>query len=52
MFVIADNILVVGKGSSMEEALRDHDDNLTALLERCQMRRVKINKEKSRLRKT
>ena len=43
---IADDILVVGEGGSMEEAIRDHNDNLTALLERCRTRGVKINKEK------
>ena len=36
----------------MEEAIQDHDGNLTALLERCRMRGVKINKEKFRLRES
>ena len=47
MFVIADDIHVVGEGSSMEVAIRDHDDNLTALLERCRMQEVKIKKRNS-----
>ena len=51
-FGIADYILVVGEGGSIEEAMRDHDDNLTALLESCRMRGVKINKDIYRLRET
>ena len=52
MFVIANDIVVVGECGSMEEAIRDHDEDLTVLLERCRMRGVKINKEKFRLRET
>ena len=52
VFVIADDILVVGEGGSIEEAIRDHDGNLTAWFERCRMRGVKINKDKCRLRET
>ena len=52
MLIIADDILVTGEGSSTEEAIKNHDDNLTALLERCRMRGIKLNKDKFRLRET
>ena len=52
VFVIADDIFVVDKGGSMEEAIRNHDGKLLALLERCRMPGVKSNKEKCRLRET
>ena len=32
--VIADDILITGQGESEEEAMADHDRNLTGLLER------------------
>ena len=34
IYVIADDILITGQGKSKEEALKDHDRNLVALLER------------------
>ena len=43
---IADDILVTGVGERHDEALMDHDRNLTALLERCRARNFKLNKEK------
>ena len=33
--VVADDILCVGKGDTLEKAMIDHDRNLIALLNRC-----------------
>ena len=49
--VIADDMLVFGEGATVEEATIDHDRNLTALLERCRAKGVKLNREKVQLRK-
>ncbi|KAL9976590.1 hypothetical protein ACROYT_G013911 [Oculina patagonica] len=40
---IADDILVFGCGATDEEATRDHDKNLTGLLERCRDKGIKLN---------
>ena len=50
--VIADDILVFGKGQNDEEARRDHDENLEKLMKKCQEKSIKLNKDKVRLRKT
>ena len=42
--VIADDILVYGCGDSDEEALRDHDKNLKALLQRARVENLKFSK--------
>ena len=49
---IADDILVWGDGDTREEAIADHDKRLIALLERCQQKNIKLNKEKFLLKKT
>lgn len=41
-----DDILVIGKGKSMDEANRNHDENLMGLMEKLRENNVKINKEK------
>ena len=41
---IADDLLVTG--NTHEEALADHNRNLTALLQRCRERNLKLNKDK------
>ncbi len=43
---VADDILIFGQGDSYEEAERDHDTNLIALLERCRERNLKLNPKK------
>ena len=43
-------ILVYGKGSTNEEYIKDHDDNLTKLLEQVQALNLKLNKKKLKLR--
>jgi Reverse transcriptase (RNA-dependent DNA polymerase) len=46
---IADNLLVYGRGETNEEAQRDHDSNMLALLDRCRQKNIRLNKEKFRL---
>ena len=46
---IADDILITGSGDSLEEAQRDHDRNLLALLQRCRQKGLKFNRKKLRL---
>ena len=48
--VVADDIVVVGLGESNEEATREHDRNLDAVLQRCVERNLKLNAKKLRLR--
>lgn len=47
---IADDILVFGCGANDDEAVRDHDKKLIALLQRCRDKGVKLNREKLQLR--
>lgn len=44
----ADDIVVVGRGQSTQEAEADHGKNLKALGARCQERRIVLNDEKAR----
>lgn len=46
---VADDLLVFGEGKTMEEAERDHDQNVRNLLERYREVNLKLNKEKARL---
>ncbi|UYV75530.1 K02A2.6-like [Cordylochernes scorpioides] len=47
--VIADDILVFGKGNTTEDAIGDHNIKLEQLLMRARERNLKINKDKIRL---
>ena len=49
---IADDILIWGDGSTIKEATSKHDARLSALLERCQQKHMKLNVDKFQLRKT
>ena len=44
---VADDILIIGNGASMEEAVQDHDAKLKALLNRCREERIKLNRDKT-----
>jgi len=46
---IADDILITGSRDSLEEAQRDHDRNLLALLQRYRQKGLKLNRKKLRL---
>ena len=48
--VIAEDILVYGRGETYEEALADHDKNLKALLQRARDVNLKFSKDKLQLR--
>ena len=50
--VIADDFVVVGYGASSEAAVKDHDRNLVAFLERYDTRGVRMNADKVKLRMT
>ena len=47
--VVADDVLVFGVGSTMEEARVNHDDSLLKLLQRARECNLKLNREKLRL---
>jgi len=44
--------LIWGNGENSEEATASHEKRLLALLERCQQKNIKLNKEKFQLMKT
>ena len=48
----ADDLLVIGKGKTMEEATVDHDIKLRELLQRCRDRGMRLNAGKLNLRQT
>ena len=48
----ADDILTWGDNNTIEEATSNHDARLSALLQRCQQKHIKLNVDKFQLRKT
>ena len=52
IYKVADDILITGRGTSKEEAVKNHDANLLKLLERCRERNLKLNREKLQLKCT
>ena len=50
--VVADDFIIVGCGTTIEEATADHDKVLVKFLERCKERSVKLNTNKLNLRLT
>jgi transposase InsO family protein len=52
IFCVADDIVVVGCGETMEDANSNHDVNLKALQQRCVERNIKLNDLKSDIRKS
>lgn len=49
VYKIADDILITGRGSTMKEVVKDHDASLLKLLDRCQERNLKLNRENLQL---
>lgn len=45
-YVMADDVLVTGKGETMVEALKDHNSNLERLLHRLSLKGCKLNEDK------
>ncbi|XP_070537048.1 uncharacterized protein [Ptychodera flava] len=52
VYKIADDILILGQGDTIEEANRDQDRNMIGLLERCRQKNIRLNKDKLELRLT
>jgi len=50
--VVADDFVAIGRGSTIEEASKDHDRNLGGLLQRCHERGVKLNADKIKFKMT
>ena len=50
--VIADDFLVVGYGDTIEQATKNHDENLVAFLRRCDKENLVLNADKLHLRQT
>ena len=48
-YKIAYDILITGRGSTLKEAVKDHDATLLKLLDRCRERNLKLNREKLQL---
>eukprot|EP00795_Rhopilema_esculentum_P014832 gene14832-5949_t len=46
LYAVADDALVTGRGETYEEAVKNHDMNMLALLKRCQQKNIKLNKDK------
>ena len=49
--VVVDDFVVVGFGDALEDAVRDHDHNLEAFLQRCAARGIRLNSNKVQLRR-
>lgn len=47
---VADDIIVFGAGDTKEEAMKNHDKHLRALLLRCREKNIRLNRRKSILR--
>ena len=47
--IIADNVLIYGRGDATDEAKLDHDRNLIALLNRCREKGICLNPNKLNL---
>ena len=52
IYKVADDILIAGRGTTKDEAVKNHDANLLKLLERWQERNLKLNREKLQLKCT
>ncbi len=49
---IADDILITGVGSNMDDATADHDLKLHRLLQRCRSKEIRINADKLKFRQS
>ena len=47
--VIADDFLIIGFGETQQDAIKDHDANLTKFLQRAREKGLKLNPEKTKL---
>ena len=49
LVVVADDLLVCGYGDTMQEAIQNHNHNLTKLLDRCRQKNLRLNRKKVHL---
>ena len=49
IFIVAEDILIIGRSETDEEARHDHDKNLDRLLQRAREQNLRLNKAKMRL---
>ena len=49
IYKIVNDILITGRGASIDEAVNDQDANLLKLLDTCRERTLKLNREKLQL---
>ena len=49
---VADDILIIENGETMQEAVADHDRKLKELFDRCRAKHIKLNPNKIELKKT
>ena len=52
IFLIADDILIIGEGETDQAAVQDHDRKLHACLQQCRRKGIKLNEDKFHLRRT
>ena len=45
---VADDIMIIGSGTTTEEAMKNHDENYENLKKRCQDKDIRLNEEKTR----
>ena len=48
---VADDILIIGNGDTLQAAVADHDKKLLALFERCRAKQIRLNPDKIELKK-
>jgi len=46
IYKVADDIIITVRGTSKDDAVKNHDANLPKLLKRCRERNLKLNREK------
>ena len=44
IYAVADDVLITGKGETFDEAVKNHDENLLVLLQRCQEKNIKLKR--------
>ena len=45
---VTDDIMVIGSGTTSEDAMKNHDENFEKLKKRCQEKDIRLNEEKAR----
>ena len=50
--VVADDFMIVGRGKTMDEGIKDHNESLINFLQRCKEKSLQLNIDKIQLRRT